>query len=511
MSRRRRGVGELRDQLGELADIDWRHPAWWLALAGTAALERLPAGDDADAAIVTSNGGPRADTFMARTRPTRTGPAERVVRAVARARAAVQVIDRLADAFPDQPLRCQLDARGSIVRRRPLPARPWVVFATPTGAYAALLDADPATDRLLAAELARACAEAPSIGHRLTRVDGEGAEPADAAVTVSLLDEELATARHTHRRGWSRAGGPWLGIADAGGLEVASTAHLVVDGFGHAQLASALFAAEDELATAPSLVAAARRLSTAMASTAAPALPGALPIGVATAVMAGPGGLAELIHATATALEAHCRRDLPPAARRRARFTPTIQIPIAPGRAGDPDRRARRVVPGLFALRMDRGEIEPLHSVRWRLRNVIEREIASAGVLTRMREAAARAPVPARLKRALLSPGVTPRRWLPPVEVLGGRGCLSSLRLPSPPVAPLWASSAPALDPTPGDPRGGTVVTVIHGHGELAITVSGTGRAGTAAGAQSFLDALLEAHRRIGVLTKAAKAGREPR
>lgn len=508
---RRRGVGELLAQLGELADIDWRHPAWWVAIAGTAALERLPARDDADAAIVTSDGGPRADTFMARSRPAPTTPAERVVRAVARARAAVQVVDRLADAFPEQPLRCQLDARGSIVRRQPLPARARVVFATPTGSYAALLDADPASDWLLAAELARACAEAPSIGHRLTRIDGDDSALPDAAATISLLDEELATARHVHRRGWSRAGGPWLGIADAGGRQIVSTAHLVVDGYGHAQLAGALFAAEDQLAATPSLAAAARRMSTAMASPAAPALPGALPIGVATAVTTGPGGLAELMHATATALEAHCRRDLPPAARRRARFTPTIQIPIAPGRAGDPHRRARRVVPGLFALRMHEGQIEPLHSVRWRLRQLIEREVASAGALTRMRDAAARAPVPARLKRALLSPGVTPRRWLPPVEILGGRGCLSSLRLPSPPAMPLWAASAPALDPTPGDPRGGTVVTVIHGDGELAITVSGTGRAGTAAGAQSFLDAWLEAHRRTAAITAGARADREPR
>ncbi len=507
---RRRSIGELRAQLGDLADIDWRHPAWWLAVAGTAALEWLPARADADAAIVTSDGGPRADTFMARSRPAPVDPAERVVRAIARARAAVQVIDRLGDAFPAQPLRCQLDARGSIVRRRPLPRRARVVFATPTGAYAAVMDDDPSADWLLAAELARACSEAPAIGRRLQRIDGAGAELPDAAVTVSVLDEEPATARHLHRRGWSGAGGPWLGLGDAGGLEIVSTAHLVVDGYGHAHVALALFADEDRLAAEPAVTAAARRLSAAMASP-APALPGALPLGVATAVTSGSGGLAELVHATATALEAHCRRDVPAVARRRARFTPTFQIPIAPGDPGDPHRLARRVVPGLFALRMSDGEIEPLHSVRWRLRRAIEHEVASAGALTRMRDAAARAPVPARLKRALLSPGVTPRRWLPPVEVLGGRGCLSSLRLPSPPASPLWAASAPALDPTPGDPRGGTVVTVVHGAGELAITVSGTGLAGTAAGARGFLDAWLEAHRLTGEISRGARAGREPR
>ena len=75
-------------------------------------------------------------------------------------------------------------------------------------------------------------------------------------VCITLGDEPLATARHGHRRAWQTTNdfsvGPWLGLSRADGMEIVSTSHMVVDGFGHACLTGQIHALA-EVATAERL------------------------------------------------------------------------------------------------------------------------------------------------------------------------------------------------------------------------------------------------------------------
>ncbi|HUH04825.1 MAG TPA: hypothetical protein VML75_22665, partial [Kofleriaceae bacterium] len=131
-----------------------------------------------------------------------------------------------------------------------------------------------------------------------------------------------------------------------------------------------------------------------------------------------------------------------------------------------------------------------------------------AGALGRLREAALRVPLPSSIKRRSLRAGAVPHPLAPPIEVLAGRGCLSSLGFPAAetPALPLYAVSAPALDSSVADPRGGSVVTVVHGAGGSAVAVSGTGLAGTEAGARAFLREWQRGLVRAAALTSRAGA-----
>lgn len=481
-----RSARELRALLDEIAEIDWRHPAWWTLVAATAAFERWPvrAERDVEDDYVTSDGGPGADTFMARPRPL-ADAARELAAAVVGARAALDALDALDGSLPGQPLRRQLDRRGRLARRRQLARPRRVVFATPTGAYGAELAGDPSADVELVRELARACVRAPASARRLERVASDDDRPLDAALGVSLAIEEPSTARHAHRRCWNAGGGPWLGLARTPELAAVTTSHLVVDGYGHALIARAVFAGVDA-GVPDTLIAAARRELAGAALPPAAVLAEARPLGVAVADLDARPSFAELLYATAWASERAYRRHWSDAARARARFSPTVQIPIAPGDRRDPDRARRRVVPGLVALRMRDGELESPEALRARLGALLAREAACAGVLGRMREAALRMPLPSAFKRRSVAAGGAPHRLLPPVEVLAGRSCISALAFPrgDEPADSIYAVSAPALDASPADPRGGTVVTVVH----TAVAISGTGLAGTAAGARAFLD-----------------------
>lgn len=505
MSSWRASMRELRALLDEVAEIDWRHPAWWGSVAATAAFERLPArgGHDLDAGYLTSDGGPRSDTFMA-TPCAAADAAHAVAAGVVQARAAWDALATLDGTLPGQPLLCQLDHRGALARRRPLSQPRRAVFATPSGAYVATLGERATSDGELVRELARAHAGHPPARHRLTRVDPRSDALLDAAISVSLLLEEPATARHAHRRGWNTAGGPWLGVARAVDRAFVTTSHTVVDGYGHALIANAVLAAP----VPDTLIAAARRVLDGAPLEPAPALAQALPLGIAVGELLAAPRFAELLYATGWALERIYRRDLSPAQRRRARFTPTLQIPIAPGAPDDPARLRRRVAPGLIALRMHRGELEDPTALRARLGALIAREAACAGALGRLREAALRVPLPASIKRRSLRAGAVPHPLAPPIEVLAGRGCLSSLGFPpgaAPPMS-LQAASAPALDASVGDPRGGSVVTVVTGAETSTVTVSGTGLAGTEAGARAFLRAWEQGLERASALRSRAGA-----
>ena len=94
-------AAELRRLLDEIAEIDWRHPVWWLALAATAALEPDGGDERADSArdeerldtlYLATDGSPRSDTFMARQGRSPVSLAESIASAVARARAALEAV-----------------------------------------------------------------------------------------------------------------------------------------------------------------------------------------------------------------------------------------------------------------------------------------------------------------------------------------------------------------------------------------------------------------------------------
>jgi hypothetical protein len=168
--------------------------------------------------------------------------------------------------------------------------------------------------------------------------------------------------------------------------------------------------------------------------------------------------------------------------------SPTFQVPVAPG-TGE-ERRRRRVVLGLLSV----GSDESIEELRPRARRLLEREAAGGGLLSRVGAAAVGAPLPDFVRRRLLAPAARPRPLLPMVEVLSGRGCLSSLRFApgEEPAAPLFAASSPGLGPTPADPRGGVVLTLIDHGGPCSASLCGTGLAARPGGARAFLDAWLE-------------------
>jgi hypothetical protein len=492
----RASMAELRRLLDEVAEVDWRHPAWWLAVAGTAILEFGSAeeGDDPEADYISTDGSARADTFMGRTwaAPPAHAPV-RIARAIARARAALEAIAAIDGTLPRQPLGCTLSSKGRLVSRVLLHGGPpRAVIATDRGAYLAVFGDDPAGDIALAGDLARVLTgRPPATPGLLSPVDPSAPEPTPAAIAVGVADEPLAGARHLHRRGWTRAGGPWLGVSNAPPLEVISTSHIVVDGYGHALLSSQIFDREDRRELAALIEAARFGLAGAACDVdSAEMLAGAHPVGVATTTLAPEVDFAAMAYALGRTLESVYRGHLPPAARRRARFSPTFQVPVAPGELHDPERRRRRVVPGLMSLRMRDGRFESFDEFRRRVPDLIERERAAAGVFTRMLMAARRVPLPTAVKRRIVASSVEPKSWMPLIEVLAGRGCLSVLRFPAPerPRHPLYAVSSPTLWASTAEALGGTVLTVVQSRDEMAVALGGAGLAGTEIGARAFLD-----------------------
>jgi hypothetical protein len=103
--------------------------------------------------------------------------------------------------------------------------------------------------------------------------------------------------------------------------------------------------------------------------------------------------------------------------------------------------------------------------------------------------AARAAPTPLAWKRRGFS---TARpRWLDRMsDVLGGRACVSRIRIDSP-VPAACAVSSPSRLATTGDPSGASVITVVDDGDRAAITVCGSGLAGSHAGARALLDEIL--------------------
>jgi hypothetical protein len=389
-----------------------------------------------------------------------TRPRDPVGDAIHRAMAARTALRELDGSLPDQPLCVTIaHASGAETRSSKLDV---AAFATGSRCLTAPLD-DPALASRLAAVL-------------------RGAQPppwrgATPFVCVSIGDEPIETARHGHRRAWTERGGPWLGLGRAGDLAVVSTCHLIIDGYGHASIAARIAGLVQE---------AARGAAPANGHVALPALgavAGAVPLAVTWRELPQPTPrVIPLAYELGRILHRH-------AGRTDARFSPTIQIPVARGRPDDPLRLRRRIVSATTSVRFTGGVPEPFAAFEARVREVFAREAAATGLVSRLLAAARALPVPLSLKRRSIS--ARRPHWLEGIAALiGGRALLSRIAMDTP--APtLCAVSSPSRLATAADPIGGCVITIVDDGRHGAITVGGSGFAGTSAKASAFLDELL--------------------
>ncbi|MBK9036956.1 MAG: hypothetical protein IPL61_37845 [Myxococcales bacterium] len=439
-------AASLHDELGAIAELDWR---WWPIAGAVAVAEAAPA----RAGYVKRDADPDADALLAHVTP---APADPIADAIARARAARTAIRELDGALPDQPLAVTL-RKGDVTVLEP--------SALTAAAFAV-------GERVLVAEL-----DAPELPAQLAALIAGAAPPPPVAaipfVCVSLGDDPIEVARHGHRRGWRGGRGPWLGLGRAGALATCTTCHLVIDGYGHTRITARINelappgAATTALAPLPRLapVADPVPLDVAWRELPLPA-PRVLPLTYALGV---------ILHRRVGRID--------------ARFSPTLQVPVAPGRFGDPNRRRHRVVSAAVSVRCERGIPEPYAAFEARARATLAREADGAGLVSRMLAAARAVPVPVAWKRKSIGASRSPAldRF---AEVLGGRASLSRIRVDVP-IAPTCAVSPPPRLATAADPLGACVITIVDDGARVAITACGSGLTGGAAGAAALLDELL--------------------
>jgi hypothetical protein len=152
-------------------------------------------------------------------------------------------------------------------------------------------------------------------------------------------------------------------------------------------------------------------------------------------------------------------------------------------------RLRRRIVSATTSVRFEGGVPEPFAAFEARAREVFLREANDRGLVSRLLAAARAVPVPVSWKRKSIS--AKRPRWLENfAEVIGGRALLSRIAMDSP-IPPICAVSSPSRLATDADPVGGCVITIVDDGSHGAITMCGSGFAGTAAAAAAFLDELL--------------------
>ncbi len=452
-----RRTAELHGELAAIAEVSLQ-PAWWLLAGGAAAAEPLRS----RSTYIASDAAPSTDTFIGvRSAP----PTDRIRDAITWAHAARAALRELDGELPDQPLAVTIGRDGA-------------------GAHTVPSSLDIAAfaigDRCVLARLADDIAGETTLAHRLAH-PAEDCSVIDGTpfVCVSIGDEPLATARHGHRRAWIRDAGPWLGVGRSGELALISTCHFAVDGYGHAWLTSRIGTYHQRLyARAP----ATSESSELHARPLAP-VPGRIPLGIAWRPLRSPAPRAlPLGYALGRALDRSNQRP-------GARFSPTFQVPVAPGERDDPQRRRRRVVSSTMSVRFVDGQPEPYEAFEARARTIIEREAVGRGLNARLLAAARAAPVSLAWKRAAFSTGRP--RWLDRIaEVVGGRACLSRMRVDFP-LDAACAVSSPARLSSARDPLGACVITVIDDGDTAAITACGSGLAGTHETADALIDELL--------------------
>lgn len=461
-------LAELRALVDEVAAPGWeRSPVWWALLGGVALAE--PHGRPG-APYLVSDAEPNADTFMGVPGPAPDDAAGRIGWAITSAHAAVRALIARDGSLPEQPLTVAIALHRGAARTVPI-GSPWrVAFVLDGRHVTATLDPQgPAHEHELARHLARALRHA---------APGPAADDVTPMLTVALGDDDLAHARHGHRRAWHRRGGPWLGLARAGGQTVLSTCHTVVDGFGHAHLAADVARGTDR-AAARQLAAAAAAICGELDAAPPPSPQPGVPLGVAWRRLPGP--IARFTR-QAWALGAVLHRDHGDP---RAPRSPSFQVPVAPGAVDDPTRFARRVRPALLSVRFSDGRPEPEHVFAARARAAVAREAAGRGLASRLLTALSALPLPLGWKR-----GVAGARapWVgDALDVLAGAGCLSLLRVASSP--PLVAVSSPGRLLAADSPRATSVLTVIGDGDGATATLAGSGRATDPAVAAELLDA----------------------
>jgi hypothetical protein len=458
-----RRTAELHDELTAIAGGD---PRWWLLAGGTALAEPWPARPG----YLASDAEPATDTFIGHRTTTALEPSRDPLRdAIDRARAARAALRELDGTLPEQPLAVTL-VRGDRAVTEPS-ALDAAAFAIGSRCLIAALDD-------------------PTLLHQLAAV-ARGAEPAPwygptPFVCVSIGDDPIETARHGHRRAWRNGRGPWLGLGRTGELATVSTCHMVVDGYGHACLTGRIHAIAD--ARTERLARGLAPHATRHAAHPAP-LPslapvaGAVPLGVAWHELDGDSPRAlPLAHAIGQILHRAAGRP-------DARFSPTLQIPVAPGRLDDPERRRRRAMPAVVSVRFDRGAPEPYATFEARARTALAREIDGVGLCARLIAAARATPAPLAWKRRSFS--TSRPRWLDRIsDVLGGRACVSRIRIDAP-IPASCAVSSPSRDASAVDPLGACVITVVDDGTRAAITLCGSGLVGSEVAARAVLQELL--------------------
>lgn len=440
----------LQRELAAIADVN---RSWWLLAAGVALAEPYAPKE----IYLACDAEPDADTMMMFRAPLLADPvADAIARAIA-ARTALREID---GTLPGQPLAVTVQrADGAITIPSGLDV---AAFAAGAHCLVARLD-DPTLPQQLA-QLLAGRAPKPWVG-------------AIPFVTVAIGDDATATARHGHRRAWTQSGGPWLGLGRSGEWAVVSTCHLVVDGYGHARVTTRIA----ELMAAASLNASAAPLANPV-----PVLDpvaAAVPLVVVWRELHAPTPrLIPLAYRLGLLL--HQRLGHP-----QARFSPTIQIPVARGHKDDPLRLRRRIVSATTSVRFSNGQPEPLAEFETRVRGIFAREAAGTGLVSRLLAAAAAVPVPLAWKRQSI--GVHRPPWLEAIaDTIGGRALLSRIALDfvAPPLA---AVSSPSRQASAHDPHGGCVITVVDDGTHGMLTLCGTGLVGDAAQATAIVDQLL--------------------
>jgi hypothetical protein len=358
-------------------------------------------------AYLQSDAEPAADTFIGFAQPAPADP-------VALARAARDAIRALDGTLPDQPLAVTIGRAGGAAIAVPS-SLDVAAFAIGDRCWSARLDdLEPGAD--------------------LSRVLRPLAQLPTPFVCVTLGDEPVETARHGHRRAWHGSQGPWLGLSRAGGMMIVSTCHMIVDGYGHALLASRVGVSVTVSVSGPR-----QPLTPTLTPT-----PTFLPM--AWREVQRPLRALPLAYATGRLLH------------RGGRASPAIQIPVAPREL------SRRVVPALARVRFEAGQPEPFARFEQRTRAAIARETSGSGLVSLLLATARAAPAPLAWKRRALA--AERPRWLAPVaDMLGGRACVSRIRIDRP-LPPACAVSSPAQPD-------GLVITVVDDGTRAALTVCG--------------------------------------
>jgi hypothetical protein len=257
-------------------------------------------------------------------------------------------------------------------------------------------------------------------------------------------------------------------LSRSGALATVSTCHMIVDGYGHAWLAARIAEHTTRLVErAPRTrdVAPRGQVGGAAFALDAAALPPLAPIVGMRALEVAWRPL-ETPAPRALPLAYALGRLLHETAGRPSSRSPSFQIPVAPGAAGDPARRMRRVVPAIASVRFAAGSPEPFPAFAARTERLLAREAAGAGMLSWLLGVARRAPAPLSWKRAAI--GADRPSWLEPVaDLLGGRGCATRIRV-DPPLPPACAVSSPPS-------HAGFVVTIVDDGHRSALTLCGTG------------------------------------